>query len=240
MRRPTPALVISIIALFVALSGAAWAATGGSFILGNPNAADATSTLSAPVAGGGALNVANGNTAAGSTALKLQVASGHPPLSVNSGVKVPNLNADELDGMDSTRFAQGKGAQIVSARVTSPVDACCPWHPVMAVPGFGELKGQCISGLGSYMYFFYSGTSDWLALERYNGASPAVVVSPGGATDLQDGREGGGHFTVELGRGTASAAVNATLDVYTNWDATNGCIWQAQAVLNQGLTPPPS
>ena len=33
-RRPAPAIVIAVLALFVALSGTAYAATGGSFILG--------------------------------------------------------------------------------------------------------------------------------------------------------------------------------------------------------------
>ena len=37
--RVTPALAISVAALFVALGGSAYAATGGTFILGQPNSA---------------------------------------------------------------------------------------------------------------------------------------------------------------------------------------------------------
>jgi hypothetical protein len=98
MRKPTPALVISLVALFVALAGTGWAATGGNFILGTSNTAGATSSLSASVAGASALNVSNTNTATGSTALKLNAAAGHAPLSVNSTTRVPNLNADMVDG----------------------------------------------------------------------------------------------------------------------------------------------
>jgi hypothetical protein len=103
MRRPSPALVISLIALFVALGGAGWAATGGTFILGKSNSADATSYLTAPV-DGSALNVSNTSTTSGATALRLNVAAGHAPLSVNSTARVPSLDADLLDSHDSTYF----------------------------------------------------------------------------------------------------------------------------------------
>jgi hypothetical protein len=95
--------ICSLVALFVALGGTTYAATGGNFILGNPNDADATTSLSAPVAGK-ALQVTNNSTAAGSTALGLRAAIGHPPFTTNSPIKVTNLNADRLDGLDSTAF----------------------------------------------------------------------------------------------------------------------------------------
>ena len=49
-RRPSAPLVISLIALFVSLGGAGYAATGGNFILGQPNTASNTTSLTAPVA----------------------------------------------------------------------------------------------------------------------------------------------------------------------------------------------
>lgn len=93
--------VVGYVALFVALTGSAYAATGGNFILGQPNSASSRSTLSAPIADR-ALQLTNRNTAPGATALGLNVANGHPPLAVNSSQKVPNLNADKLDGVDSS------------------------------------------------------------------------------------------------------------------------------------------
>jgi FlaG/FlaF family flagellin (archaellin) len=101
MRKLNPALVISVIALFIALGGAGWAATGGNLILGKSNSATSTTSLSAPT-GGKALQITNGSTGTGATALGLSVASGHPPFTVNSNVKVPDLNADRLDGFDSS------------------------------------------------------------------------------------------------------------------------------------------
>jgi hypothetical protein len=108
-RRPSHGTVVAYLGLFVALGGTTYAATGGNFILGQPNSASSTTSLSAPVAGK-ALQLSNTNTAAGATALGLNVASGHSPFTVNSGTKVANLNADRLDDKDSSQFIQGKGS----------------------------------------------------------------------------------------------------------------------------------
>lgn len=234
MRKPTPALVISIIALFVALGGVGWTATGGNFILGNANTASSTSSLSAPI-NGDALRISNTNTSSLATGLRLTVAPGHAPIRVSSGAgKAPNLNADLLDGLDYTRFARGKSAQIVSARVATPNDStCCPWHPVLTVPNFGTLKGQCPTFLGSYMYFFHTDTSGWQVIEKHDGTNPVVVTSLG-SNLVQDAAPGGDHFTLALGHGAGTSAVTATVDVYTYWDSTGGCIWQAEAVESQG------
>jgi hypothetical protein len=104
MRKPSPAMIVALAALFVALGGVGVAATGGNFILGQSNTADKATALSAPVAGGKALQLSNTSTTSGATALGLGVASGHAPFTVNSATKVGNLNADKLDGVDSTQF----------------------------------------------------------------------------------------------------------------------------------------
>jgi hypothetical protein len=109
MSKPSPAMIVAVLALFVALGGVGVAATGGNFILGQSNTADKTTALAAPLAGGKALQVSNTNTASGSTALGLSVASGHAPLTVNSSTKVANLNADQLDNLDSTYFLPKTG-----------------------------------------------------------------------------------------------------------------------------------
>lgn len=104
MRKPSASMIVALLALFVALGGVGVAATGDNFILGQSNTAADTSSLSAPVGGGKALQVSNTSATSGSTALGLSVASGHAPLTVNSPTKVGNLNADLLDGIDSTGF----------------------------------------------------------------------------------------------------------------------------------------
>jgi hypothetical protein len=92
--------VVGYLALFVALGGTTYAATGGNFILGQPNSASSTTALSAGVTGP-AFKVTNTSTG---TAGSFNVAAGHSPFTVNSGTKVTNLNADKVDGKDSSVF----------------------------------------------------------------------------------------------------------------------------------------
>jgi hypothetical protein len=92
--RRMPAFVAGAIFATVVGGGTAIAATGGNFILGRSNTAGATSSLSN----------ANG------TALALSSKAGTPSLRVNTAAKVPNLNADRLDNLDSTNFARAGGA----------------------------------------------------------------------------------------------------------------------------------
>ena len=91
------------LALFVSLGGTAWAATGGNFLLGKANTANAKSSLAATNAGP-ALQLTNTTAAAGATALNLNVASGHAPFTTNSATAVKNLNADKLDGLDAAQL----------------------------------------------------------------------------------------------------------------------------------------
>jgi hypothetical protein len=117
-RRLAPGTVMGALALFISLSGAAYAATGGNFILGQPNTATSSTQLSASGATtNNALKVTNSNTATGATALELNVPAGHAPLKVNRSAKVALLNVDFLDGLDSLAFIR-KGVAL-SAAVTA-------------------------------------------------------------------------------------------------------------------------
>jgi hypothetical protein len=92
--RPSHPTVVAYIALFVALGGTTYAATGGNFILGHANTAGQQTSLSAsPAFAGKALQLTNTSTGAAATALGLNVASGHPPFTVNSATRVANLTA---------------------------------------------------------------------------------------------------------------------------------------------------
>jgi hypothetical protein len=143
VRKASPALVIAIIALFVALGGAGMAATGGNFILGKANSATSTTSLSAPI-GGKALQVSNTSTTAGATALGLSAAAGHAPFTVNTSTKVANLNADRLDGIDSTGFVPSS-----ALRHAGPVTAVPPFSGStdVTLASIGQLRfiGRCYS-----------------------------------------------------------------------------------------------
>src|SRR5215208_3844156 len=104
-RYPSPSLVISMLALTVALGGAGYSATGGNFILGQSNSAATQTKLVAPFAGP-ALRVDNLNTGANASGLRIVTDAARPPLVVNSSARVANLNADKLDGLSGSNFAR--------------------------------------------------------------------------------------------------------------------------------------
>jgi hypothetical protein len=115
MRFPQHSTVVSYCALFVALGGTAYAATGGNFVLGHSNQAGQTSSLT--------------NTGSG-PALRLATHRGTtPPLAVSNDAKIARLNADELDGLSSTAFQRKIAA--ISASTTSghtvPAGSAGPW-----------------------------------------------------------------------------------------------------------------
>jgi len=93
-RHLTYANVAATLALFLALGGTAYAATGGNFILGRSNSASSTTSLTS-----------SSNTAT----LALYPKAGYAPLYSASTKVAQNLNADLLDGHSSTYFAYGSG-----------------------------------------------------------------------------------------------------------------------------------
>jgi predicted heme/steroid binding protein len=94
LRRPSPAVVISVIALLFALSGTAVAATGSDlFLLGKSNHATKTTSLSDSKG----------------TALSLSSTSSTPPLRISNSVQVPNLNASYLGGKGPSAYMAGDG-----------------------------------------------------------------------------------------------------------------------------------
>jgi hypothetical protein len=111
------AIPVVATAFALALVTPALAATGGNFVLGVANTATATSTsagitqLTANIANP-AMKLINTSSSTGATALNLQTASNKPPMTTNSSAKVNNLNADKLDGKDSTSFAPAQAAPL--------------------------------------------------------------------------------------------------------------------------------
>jgi hypothetical protein len=127
-RRPSLATAISLVALVIATSGSAYAATGGTFILGKANKASSVTSLS--------------NSKG--TALALSSADGKPPLTVNSSVQVPKLNASKLGGVPATEFltghflsgtlTEGNQEQIPLGGGSANVDFTCEQDGIATIP----------------------------------------------------------------------------------------------------------
>jgi hypothetical protein len=153
--RPSPAMLVALVALFLALGGPGYAATGGNFVLGVVNTATSSTSLSASGTTPKALAVTNTSTASGSTALALTVPSGHQPLTVNRSTRVANLNADWLDGIDSTGFVRKgipQSAAVGSAGVVDVTNTADGGYGVAGHVGgegaaiYGEAPGKGYAG----------------------------------------------------------------------------------------------
>ena len=90
-------------AMLSATAAFAGSGVGAVFNLGKFNGVNNTTTLGGSTAGK-QLNVVNTKNAPGSTGIGITVHGGKPPLVVNSSTKVSHLNADQIDGLDSTSF----------------------------------------------------------------------------------------------------------------------------------------
>ena len=81
--------VVASLTLATASVALAGSGVGGVFNLGKTNTVNAITKLTGSVAGS-SLQIINNSTEAAATALDLRVASGKPPLKVNSTTKVAN------------------------------------------------------------------------------------------------------------------------------------------------------
>ncbi len=118
-RRPSASLIVSIVALFVSLSGWGYAAAGGNLALGGANTSAAPTRLTSSAAHGQTLVLKN---TGGQPAASFSVRGAVPPFSIGSTAKVLKLNADLLDGVDSGGF-YAAGSKVVDADKLDGVDS---------------------------------------------------------------------------------------------------------------------
>jgi hypothetical protein len=105
MKRAQVAVLAVVVALVLVGAPAALAANGEPFVLGQTNVATAISRVAGAVGVDGPMVlIDNNNAGSGATALELRVEPGKAPMKVNSDTRVNNLNADRLDGQDSSAF----------------------------------------------------------------------------------------------------------------------------------------
>lgn len=184
MRRyPSPSLVVSITALVISLGGAGYSATGGNFILGASNTATTQTSLTAHL-NSRTLQLRNVNTGTSATPLALFAAAGRPPFTVNSAAKVANLNADRLDGLDSTQFANKLVIQFnlapgaISAPIIPPANR--PTF-VMGVTTTATSNGY---GVGQVTLLPNAGIFNWTGLESTNPSAITQGFSFGSPGDV--------------------------------------------------------
>jgi hypothetical protein len=176
MRRyPSPSLIVSIIALVVSLGGAGYSATGGNFILGRANSASSQTKLVTPL-NGAALRVDNTSAAASATGMNIFTNAARPPLAVNSSVKVENFNADKLDGLNSTQFAN----KLVISYNLAPGADSAPITPPANRPVFimGVTTTPFDAGVGHVtLYRNTDNNLTWTGSESYFNGGPTSGVS---------------------------------------------------------------
>jgi hypothetical protein len=143
--------------LVLAANTVAYAATGGKFVLGQTNKANKATTLKRTTSGP-ALNLV---TKPSSTA----------PFTVNSNGKVANLNADSLDGLDSSSFAP--------ASLSSQVSGIAASAPI--AEGFINTNGTIQTSRGVSASVWDAGSSRYeitLTGVNYFYSSYATTVTP--------------------------------------------------------------
>ena len=126
-----------VMALVFGVATMALGATGGNFLLGQRNVADAISTLVRQGPG---------------PALSLVVEANQPPLRVNSAARVANLNSDKLDGLDSTQLkAVGRSTRGGNCTADAGTQTCTQTTVDLPAPGRVLLNS----------------TGSWLAFEGF-------------------------------------------------------------------------
>ena len=157
MRRPTPATAIALVALFFSMSGVAYAATGGTFVLGKANSAKTVTSL------------ANKK----GTALSLSSDAADPPLTVSNGVQVPNLNASELDGESSSAFLPANGTSVNS-------NALAGHPPNFFLPaGATAINSNALGEIAASGYMQGGGSTTGGRLSLTGSANSNLLTSPG-------------------------------------------------------------
>lgn len=221
-RLPSPAMAVSLLALSIALGGTAYAATGGTFVLGGVNSASTSTTLTSTSTTGPALAITNSG---GKPAARFVSNAGVPPIQVSNETKVPKLNADRLDGLDSTSFAL---ASVASGHFQAlQPDANGAWDSYGA--GMLDVMYTCPDVLTSNGTFYvHNGSASDVMLFIDSGLdNPTFMRLQSGSTAFLPALAAGDSFDVQA-HGDEGDLV---LDVATAHDQSlAACLIETQAV----------
>ena len=221
------AVIAALVATLATTATTALAGSGigGVFNLGQSNTVSQTSVLAGSTAGD-QLDVANVNTGStarslgvlgksatapaaaitntgGGPALGLTVNSGTSPFTVNSPTKVANLNADQLDGLDSSAFTLARGfgsTRIISNRIVVSQGSR---EGLLNLPGLGIVSVDCPTGTVDERLSFANLSGSLLDYwTNMSGYSVGNFVANGTQVDLAsytNGRQYGESFGIGFG-----------------------------------------
>ncbi len=160
-----------ILALLFGVASMALGANGNPWILGRGNVATAITSLGgAAGVEGPMLRITNNDAAANDTALDLRVQAGEAPMRVNSTRRVANLNADKIDGKNSSALMPAQTyvvehEEVIEPPVTGRSKAIlCEEGDVPISGGFGSLDPQ--TQIISSRRIVLSGRDAWLVAVR--------------------------------------------------------------------------
>ena len=212
--------------MLIALGGAGYSATGGNFLLGRSNTATTTTRLSASV-DYHTLQIGNNSLGANISALGLFVPFGRAPLYVNSPGHIARLNADLLDGIDSTAFLRGTGIVDGQAIALAPGTIAFLGS---ATGGFLRLTYNCPADLAVSGILTVSNTSNAVAnLFVDDGAlNPEYDQLAPGGFNIYAGRPAGESFSIQA---QGAPGVQTVMVSTVHRPASNDCHAQALMML---------
>ena len=243
-------LVVGMVAGALALSATsviAGTGIGAVFNLGRVNKVNLVTVLQGSTTSR-LLQVTNTGTG---PALQLTVKAGAAPLQVGSEVKVAHLNADKLDGLDSTAFRKagdpvdattlggqapaafvqtdaGVVQKVLRGRLAEPLSSGN--GAILGVPGFGSIEASCgAAGTPNYRLFWRNssgGAADVWFSDSSTGTTYASPASGSGAYVAPLDAAQDRIVTVTVGRPDGSVA---TVTVSAHAGA-GGCVFYAQAI----------
>jgi hypothetical protein len=170
-----------------------------------------------------------GHNSGGGPALKLMVNGNVPPMAVSSTGKVANLNADKVDGVDSSDLVQG-GGKVLSQAFTLLAGAAS--KTLLTVPNVGKFTAKCstVSGQTASQLTYKNTTSTNLdVMSQVNGQQPLTIEIPPTQTETSGLDARPFRFIWLFSKNNAMGPVTMVTTLQDPTFYGNACIFQASA-----------
>ena len=190
----TAVAIVSAVVILAATAALAGSGVGGIFNLGVKNSVNRTSSLIGKTAGA-MLRVQNKGSG---PAASFQVAAGNTPFTVNTSVRVANLNADMVDGKNSSDFyaAGSKVVDSVHADNATNADHATNADDLGGIPASSYLQGFKVS-------YAADNPSDFVTIVALGDLTLQAACGPGDKIELL-ARTATDHAWIRTGQQGAS------------------------------------